>query len=71
MCSLFSDIYTDLFNFENMSINVRKYCIDTCDVMYNMFIYLLPPIVLDNLFASKEIHVLTLMKTENILNIDV
>ena len=54
-----------------MSINVRKYCIDTCDVMYNMFIYLLPPIVLDNLFASREIHVLTLMKTENILNIDV
>ena len=24
---------------------------DTCDVVYNLFIYLLPPIVLDNLFG--------------------
>ena len=38
-----------------MSTNVRKCClpcyIDTFDVMYNCFISLLPPTVLDNLFG--------------------
>ena len=35
-----------------MSTNVRKFLVifDTCDVVYNWFISLLPPIVLDNLF---------------------
>ena len=27
---------------------------DTCDVVYNWFIYMLPPIVLDNLFGSNK-----------------
>jgi len=44
---------------ENMSTNVRKFlfpCLfDTCDVEYNLSISLLPPIVLDNLFA---LHIL-------------
>ena len=39
-----------------MSTNVRKLCFlvifDTCDVLYNWSISLLPPIVLDNLFAT-------------------
>ena len=31
---------------------------DTCDVVYNLFISLLPPIVLDNLFGLKDIVVI-------------
>ena len=38
-----------------MSTNVRKLCFlvifDTCDVLYNWSISLLPPIVLNNLFG--------------------
>ena len=42
---------------ENMSTNVRKFrfvIFDTCDVVYNWSISLLPPIVLDNLFDLDE-----------------
>ena len=42
---------------ENMSTNVRKFrfvIFDTCDVVYNWSISLLPPIVLDNLFDLNE-----------------
>ena len=38
-----------------MSTNVRQFrfvIFDTCDVVYNWFISLLPPIVLDNLFGT-------------------
>ena len=41
---------------ENMSTNVRKLVFldifNTCDVVYNWSISLLPPIVLDNLFGD-------------------
>ena len=40
---------------ENLSTNERKYrflvIFDTCDVVYNWFISVLPPIVLDNLLG--------------------
>ena len=42
-----------------MSTNVRKFVFlvifDTCDIVYNWFISLLPPIVLDNLFGIRNI----------------
>ena len=56
MCSFFSVFTLIYLILENLSTNVRKYCfpcyVDTCDVVYNLFIYLLPPIVLDNLFEN-------------------
>ena len=30
--------------------------VDTCDVVYNCFISLLPPIVLNNLFGYKDVN---------------
>ena len=55
MCPLFSVFTLFYLIYENMSTNVRKFVFfvifDTCDVVYNWFISLLPPIVLDNLFA--------------------
>ena len=38
---------------ENMSTNV---IFDSCDVVYNWSISLLPPIVLDNIFDSTKFH---------------
>ena len=48
MCSLFSVFPLFYLILENMSTNV---IFDSCDVVYNWSISLLPPIVLDNLFG--------------------
>ena len=49
MCSLFSVFTLFYLILENMSTNVRKFRIlvifDTCDVVYNWSISLLPPIL--------------------------
>ena len=39
---------------------------DTCDVMYNWFISLLPPIVLVNLFGTNHVNVRKLYAVEYI-----
>ena len=48
-------IFTFYLILENMSTNGKKVVFlvifDTCDVMYNWSVSLLPPIVIDNLFA--------------------
>ena len=48
-----------------MSTNVRTFrfpvMFDTCDVVYNLSISLLPPIVLDNLFEENHKSFLTLL----------
>ena len=57
MYSLFSVFTLFYLILKNMSTNVRKFLVifDTCDVAYNWFISLLPPNVLDNLFATVKI----------------
>ena len=52
-CSLFSAFALFYLILENMGENVVFLVIfDTCDVMFNWFISLLQPIVLDNLFGK-------------------
>ena len=54
ICYLFSVFILFYLILENMSANVRKFrflvIFDTCDIVYNGSISLLPPVVLDNLF---------------------
>ena len=57
MCFLVFDLtlfYSILEYMTQLTTNVRKFfflvIFDTCDVVYNWTISLLPPIVLDNLF---------------------
>ena len=66
MCSLFSVFTLFYLILEIMSNNVRikmslnfvfLVIFDTCDVVYNWSISLLPPIVLDNLFGYNQIYV--------------
>ena len=49
-----------------MSTNLRKknflVIFDTCDVVYNWSISLLPPIVFDNLFALNQLEVYPVCK---------
>ena len=54
---------------ENMSTDVRKfrfpcYIFDTCDVVYNWFISLLPPIVIDNLSGTLYNYILKSRKPQ-------
>ena len=55
MCSEVSVFTLFYLILENMSTNgeniVFLVIFDTCDVVYNWFISMLPPIVLDNLFV--------------------
>ena len=67
MCSLVSVFTLFYLILENMSTNVRTFAFlvifDTCDVVYNWLISLLPPIVLDYLFGSilKDINLFLLI----------
>ena len=51
MCSLFSVFTLFYVVLENLSTNVTY--IDTCDVVYNWSISLLPPIVLAKIYLVK------------------
>ena len=62
MCSLVSVFTLFYLMLENMSTNVRQFRFPCYiwhlwrDVVYNLFISLLPPILLDNLFGLLNIH---------------
>ena len=59
LCVLYFSFTLFYLILENMSTNVRNIVFlvifDTCDVMNNWSISLLPSIVLDNLFGSKSL----------------
>ena len=66
LVSVFTFVYLIL---KNMSNNVRKYRFPvifyTCDVVFNWFISLLPPIILDNLFESDHLRKMYLKKKKH------
>ena len=69
MCFIFC-LYTVLFDLGKYVTNVRKFRVflvifDTCDVVYNWFISLLPPILLDNLYGWYALSISKQLETVN------
>ena len=67
MCFIFCR-YTVLFDLGKYVTNVRKFRVflvifGTCDVVYNWFISLLPPILLDNLYGWYALSIAKQLET--------